>query len=375
LRAGGWGLRDGPAGLSEPRNGILWFVREQLDVVEQPTGFSEGFGRIDPNRQSHRAVHRASSRWCSDLISPALIMSRSTVPSASPPSFGERVKRRVKFAAGSVEPKWREVKLGAKVAGKAPKSRSDKSRAAWRNDPKRDEKILSYIGRLVRKRQPVRLSVNSTHSVSAARKNLADATRAGVGTIPDLFVPTWDHSSDLMKMLGWGLAARNMGATPFTLRISEEVIGAAKRSRVGPSRYLQDRIARHLRTRFPNSTPTFWFAIEQGFREQAHLHGAILIEDGQEAGIRKALVVAGGDWAGGTVRQVHFSPKKNQIKWVTYSTKWLFGTHRRLVENEGVVDVDLLTSRKVPIAASQTFRVAARAAYRAARTDSLVIYP
>src|SRR5690606_10563148 len=112
-------------------------------------------------------------------------------------------------------------------------------------------------------------------------------------------------------------------------RVSGDVIDAAKRSRVGPSRYLQDRIARHLRTRFPNSAPTFWFAIEQGFGEQAHLHGAILIEEGQEPGIRKALLAAGGDWTGGTVRQVHFSPKKNQIKWVAYSTKWLFGTHRR----------------------------------------------
>lgn len=302
-------------------------------------------------------------------------MSRSGVPSASPPSFGDRVRRKVKFAAGSAEPKWREVKLGAKVAGKPPKSRSDKSRSAWRNDPRRDEKILIYLSSLVRSGQPARLSVNSAHSVYAARKNLAEASRAGVRIIPDLFVPAWDHSSDLMKMLGWGLAARHMGATPFTLRISEAVIGAAKRSRVGPSRYLQDRIARHLRTRFPNSAPTFWFAIEQGFSEQAHLHGAILIEEGQEPGIRKALLAAGGDWTGGTVRQLHLSPAKNQIKWVAYSTKWLFGTHRRLVENDGIVDIDLFTNRKVPIAASQTFRVAARAAYRAARATGLVIYP
>lgn len=344
-------------------------------MVEQSPGLSEGFGRIDPNRHSHRAVHRASSRWYSDLISPTLIMSRSTVPSASPPSFGERVKRRVKFAAGSVEPKWREVKLGAKVAGKAPKSRSDKSRAAWRNDPKRDEKILSYISRLVRKRQPVRLSVNSTHSVSAARKNLADATRAGVRTIPDLFVPAWDHSSDLIKMLGWGLAARDIGSTPFTLRVSERVFAAARGSRVGPSRYLQDRIARHLRTRLPMSEVTFWFAIEQGRGEQAHLHGAILIPEGQQSIVRSALIAAGGDWDGGAVRQVHFSPAKNQIKWVAYSTKWLFGTHRRLCEEDGEVDIDLFTNRRVPIAATHTFRVAARNSYQGGRKSGLVIYP
>lgn len=321
------------------------------------------------------SVHSASSRWCPELISPASVMSRSGIPSASPSSFGERLKRKVKFAAGSVEPKWREVKLGAKVAGKAPKSRSDKSRAAWRNDPKRDEKILSYIGRLVRNKQPVRLSVKSAHSVSAARKNLADATRAGVRTIPNLFIPAWDHSSDLMKMLGWGLAAREMGATPFTLRVSGDVLDAARRSRVGPSRYLQDRIARHLRTRLTNSPATFWFAIEQGHTEQAHLHGAILIQEGQRSSVREALIAAGGDWEGGSVRQVHFSPAKNQIKWVAYSTKWLFGTHSRLCKEEGSFDAELFTSRRVPIAATHTFRVAARTSYQEGRKTGLVIYP
>lgn len=281
----------------------------------------------------------------------------------------------MKFAAGAAEPKWREVKLGAKVAGKAPKARSDKSRSTWRNDPKRDEKIVSYINRLTRIGQPVRLSTVSAHSVSAARKNLADATRGGVRTIPDLFIPAWDHSSDLMKMLGWGLAARDLGATPFTLRVSGKVFDAARQSRVGPSRYLQDRIARHLRTRLPNNAATFWFAVEQGYGEQAHLHGAILIEDGQQSIVREALVAPGGDWKGGTVRQVHFSPAKNPIKWVAYSTKWLFGTHRRLCEEYGAVAIELFTSRKVPIAATQSFRAASRASYNAGRKTRLVIYP
>ena len=285
------------------------------------------------------------------------------------------MKRRVKFAAGSVEPKFRKVKLDAEVAAKGPKSRSEKSRAAWRNDPRRDEKILSYIGRLVRNKQPVRLSVASRHLVSAARKSLADAARAGVRIIPDLFVPAWDHSSDLMKMLGWGLAAREMGATPFTLRVSDEILDAARGSRVGPSRYLQDRIARHLRTRLPNGVATFWFAIEQGHWEQAHLHGAILIREGERPIVREALMAAGGDWKGGSVRQVHFSPAKNQIKWVAYSTKWLFGTHRRLSADEGAFDVDLFTDRKVPIAATQSFRAAARTVYQAGRKTGLVIYP
>ncbi len=239
-------------------------------------------------------------------------MSRSGIPSAAPLPFGERVKRRVKFAVGSVEPKLRKVKLDAQVAAKGPKSRSDKSRSAWRNDPRRDEKILSHIGQLVRRKQPVRLSVSSAHLVSAARKNLADAARAGVLVIPDLFVPAWDHSSDLMKMLGWGLAARDIGATPFTLRVSGDVLDAARRSRVGPSRYLQDRIARHLRTRLPNSPATFWFAIEQGHAEQAHLHGAILIQEGQRSSVREALMAAGGDWEGGSVRQVHFPPPRTR---------------------------------------------------------------
>jgi hypothetical protein len=300
-------------------------------------------------------------------------MSRTRFPPATPGPFIERLKRRVKFAAGSVEPKWRETKIRAKLSGKAAKSRSEKSRAGWRNDPLRDEKIFSYIGRLVRKRQPIRLSVKSAHTVSAARINLADAARAEVRIIPDLFVPTWDHSSDLMKMLGWALAATMLRATPFTLRLSDDVIAAAKRSRVGPSRYIQDRIARHLRTRIPGIDPTFWFAVEQGKWEQAHLHGAIVIQDDERPLVLEGLRAAGGKWAGGPVRQVHFSPRKNQIKWVSYSTKWLFATHNRLTREGG--DVIDFIDRKVPLAATQSFRSAARTAYQDARSSGMVIYP
>jgi hypothetical protein len=302
-------------------------------------------------------------------------MSRSRVPPGTSLPFSARVKRRVKFAAGSIEPSLRKIKLEAQVAGKGPKSRSEKSRSAWRSDPLRDEKIFSYISSLARKGQPVRLSVKSAHSVSLARKNLADANRAGLSIIPDVFVPDWDHSSDLMKMLGWGLAARELEATPFTLRVSDTVMDAAHRSRVGPSRYLQDRLARHLRTRLPSHAPTFWFAVEQGHSEQAHLHGAMVIPEAAHSVVREALASAGGKWEGGSLRQVHFSRAKNPIKWVAYSTKWLFGTHRRLCAGTGALDVEMFTSRSVPIAATQGFRAAARDAYQVGRRSGLVIYP
>jgi hypothetical protein len=289
-------------------------------------------------------------------------------------STARKAIRRAKFAGGAArEKRMRQTHLDRDVASKGVKSRSEKSRAKWRNDPRRDEEILSFINTKLRSRQPVRLTKQAAHTVWAARKNLADAKRAGVRVIPDLFVPHWDHSSDLMKMLGWGLASRELGATPFTLRIAPEGLKRAQADEVGPARHIQERIMRHLRVRLPGNAPTFWFAIEQGQWEEAHVHGAVVISPNGRKAVAEALAAAGGAWSS-PARQVQLDRPKNLVTWVGYATKWLFTSMTRVLPDK-LSDPEARYKAHELIGASQTMRRAAKVAYQQARKSGAVIYP
>ncbi|WP_271084552.1 hypothetical protein [Brevundimonas sp. NIBR11] len=248
------------------------------------------------------------------------------------------------------------------MASKDVKTRSEKSRSEWRNDPRRDEKIFRYINTKLRAGQPVRVSASAVHSVWLSRKTLADADRAGVRIIPDVFLPHWDHSSPLMKMLGWGLASRNLEAIPFTLRVAPEVMKNAASDPVGVGRHMQDRLARHLRQRLPSSTPDFWFAVEQGGWDEPHIHGAIVVPEGARENVRAALAGCGGPWRS-EARQVHFSPRRNLVKWVGYSTKWLYRSMVKIGGKENLVG------------ATQGMRREAKRLYSEARTSRAVLYP
>ncbi len=273
-----------------------------------------------------------------------------------------RALRRGKFAGGAkVEPRYRKLAIEAELAGKPPKSRSEKSRSAWRNDPKRDEKIFSFINVLLRKKQPVRLTNTATDLVWEARKKLKEAMLDERRIVPDIGIPHWDHASDLLKMIGWGMASKELRAQPFTLRLSAAVIEAASRDKRGFGRHIQDRIARHLRQRFPTGEATFWFAVEQGFREEPHVHGAVVVPEEGLFLTREALRAAGGKWRS-DARQCDIRPRLNQIKWVGYATKWLFGSKAKI------------RSANL-IGATQTMRRTARTAYQSARTKRTVLYP
>lgn len=278
-----------------------------------------------------------------------------------PPSI-QRILRRGKFRAGATAEKgFRKTILDAEVADKPRKGRSEKSRSAWRNDPRRDEKIFSIIMRLLKSGQPVRVSRKAADTVSQVRKNLKAAALSGRRIIPELGLPHWDHSSDLLKMLGWGLASWSMNATPFSLRVSPDVIKAAQQDARGVGRHLQDRLARHLRQRLPERDQAFWFSVEQGLREEAHLHGAVVIPAGAKKEVSSALKAAGGKWRS-SPRQLQFSPRGNLTTWVGYATKWLYGSKMRLQDEN-------LTG------ASRAIRRQARLSYQEARSTSLTIYP
>lgn len=264
-----------------------------------------------------------------------------------------------------MEAGMRRAALDARVGHKPSRGRSEKSRLAWRNDPVRDEKIFNIINTYLRNRQPIRLTSKASHSVCAARKNLRSAKVKGERIIPEIGLPHWDHSSELLKMIGWGLASKELQATPFTLRLSEKVIRDAKASPRGFGRYLQDRLGRHLRQRLPDHEPAFWFAAEQGVRDEPHLHGAVVIPEGARDEVLAALMVAGGAWRS-PERQCSFGRPGNLIKWVGYCTKWLFSSGLHIADG---------TICKSVTGASQTVRREAKRCYQEARARSLAIYP
>lgn len=273
-----------------------------------------------------------------------------------------RIVRRAKHAGGAAaERRFRRTMLDRDVALKPIKTRSEKSRSAWRNDPRRDEEIYRFINQKLRSGQAVRASINAVHTVWHSRKTLADAERAGVRIIPDVFMPHWDHSSSLMKMVGWGLASRNLKAVPFTLRVAPETFAKAASDPVGVARHMQDRLARHLRHNLARPAPDFWFAIEQGTWDEPHMHGAIVVPEGFQNAVRKALAGCGGPWKS-PARQVQFGPTRNLVKWVGYSTKWLYRSMIRL-GNENL------------IGATQGMRRESKRAYQAMRADRVTLYP
>lgn len=249
---------------------------------------------------------------------------------ASSDANQNRQARREKYKrAKPLERAVRRDHFNGAVAYKGNKSRSEKSRAKWRNDPRRDAVIFRHITEKLRDKQPVRLCSDSSRSVYLSRKTLAEAKRQRIPIIPNLFIPHWDHSSSLLKLLGWGLASEALGAFPFTLRISPEIMSQALASNKGPARFMQERISRYLRNQTSDAPIDFWFVIEQGEGEEPHLHGSIVIPRDDQGAIIEALRAAGGLWEPRS-RQLQISEKKGAIQWVGYSTKWLMSSGLRM---------------------------------------------
>ena len=242
--------------------------------------------------------------------------------------------------------------------GKPKKTRSEKSRASWRADKRRDSEILKFITVSLRSKQPLRLTGSAADTVRRGKKSLEAAALSKTRIIPDVGLPHWDHTDPHLKMLGWGMATSDMGATPFTLHITTAVFAQAQRDKRGPARHMQDKISRHLRNRL-NEVPPFWFSIEASVGIEPHLHGAIVVAKGREDDVRSALVAAGGPWG---ARQLSFSVKRSAATWVTYATKWFYGTKVRLRDEN--------TS-----GATKSVRSAAREWHQKARAEKKVLYP
>jgi len=258
------------------------------------------------------------------------------------------------------EHRHRRLATDAYDGGRAAHARaSKKSRSHWRRDKRRDDEIYKYIIRLLREKQPVRLTPRLADTVRSADLELASARLSETRCIPKIGLPHWDHTDPLLRMLGWSMASWDLNATPFTLRLNADLIRKAQADSRGMSRHLQDRISRHLRSRLGASTP-FWFVIETSVMGECHLHGAVVIPPGQKDAVEAALKAAGGPW--GTRRQLALSERGDPAKWIGYCTKWFYGSKAK-VRDEATT------------AATNDIRRLAREWHQKARRDERVIYP
>lgn len=273
------------------------------------------------------------------------------------PAGRHRLERIRASASHKAEPGFARTAILASEAGRPPKGRSGKSRARWRADKARDNTIFQFISRLLRSKQPVRITNRASDTVRSAEIELARSRSEERATIPSIGLPHWDHTDARLKMLAWGMASFDMGAVPFTLRLSELVMENAQSDPRGAARHLQDRIGRHLRTRLEQA-PAFWFAIETNAWGKPHLHGAIVIPPGKSDEVKAALRTAGGSVA----RSLTLSVRRDPAAWVSYATKWFYGTKAKV-------------RSETTTAATNLIRVRAREWHERARKSGNVIYP
>lgn len=248
--------------------------------------------------------------------------------------------------------------ISGSEVGKPKRTRSEMSRASWRADKRRDSEILKFITASMRSKQPLRLTSNAADTVHRAKKSLEAAALSKTRIIPDVGLPHWDHTDPHLKMLAWGIATSEMGAVPFTLHMTTSVFAQAARDKRGPARHIQDKISRHLRNRL-GEVPPFWFSIEAAKWIEPHLHGAIVIPSEREDDVRAALVAVGGLWG---PRQLSISARRNAATWVTYATKWFYGTKACIFDENTA-------------GATNSVRAAAREWHQKARSEKRPLYP
>lgn len=277
---------------------------------------------------------------------------------AAPLVKSKRLAGKLASIPFKAERRLAKIFVSESEAGKPKKYRSEKSRAIWRADKGRDDKILKSITDCLRSKQPVRITNSALDTVISGNKSLSRARLSGMRIIPDIGLPHWDHTDPHLKMLAWGMASSEMLAVPFSLHLNDLVVINAQSDKRGVGRHMQDRIGRHLRNRL-GDVPPFWFSVEAAMLTKPHLHGAIVIPPGRREEVRAALMAAGGPWKD---RQLSFSVKRSPATWVSYATKWFYGTKAHVHDNSTT-------------GATNSVRSAARDWHQSARREERVLYP
>jgi hypothetical protein len=221
-----------------------------------------------------------------------------------------------------------------------------------------------------------------------AKRYITHGTDSSGKQVTRIYLPNWDHVSDVTKAVCYGEAMNKTTRYAFTLRLSEKVWETALRSSRGFVPYMQSEIARHLKQALPNYHPVqFVIVLEAAYFQQSilsepfHLHGAIeippepdewtvgCIEDSVEAALRSA---------GGQLppkrraRQLHIRRMYRPLGWFAYLSKFRLVTLEALAVGRKQLGIPEHARQEAVVGATTGIRRAGKAWFSTARSTEQV---
>lgn len=135
------------------------------------------------------------------------------------------------------------------------------------------------------------------------------------------FPAQWRDTSDLLRVLYFHLAMRELGPVhSFSLNLRPD-IEARARLQDSPVSWIQKRVVRHLEAAL--SRPLAVYVVLEEDRQRLHVHGEIQIGADEAAPARKALRKAGGEWKQVRQHQAHTDADPDQ-GWPSYLGKQFY---------------------------------------------------
>lgn len=132
------------------------------------------------------------------------------------------------------------------------------------------------------------------------------------------FPAQWRDTSDLLRVLYFHLAMRELGPVhSFSLNLRPD-IEARARLQDSPVSWIQKRVVRHLEAAL--GRPVAVYVVLEEDRQRLHVHGEIQIGADEAAPARKALRKAGGEWKEVRQHQAHTDADPDQ-GWPSYIGK------------------------------------------------------
>jgi len=140
----------------------------------------------------------------------------------------------------------------------------------------------------------------------------------------------WKLAGELSRMYAAGAAIEEVGALAFTLNLAGCVKAYTEAHPDKALAYLGDRIRKNLAAVFGHEVG-HCFVLEVSPSGRLHVHGMLMIPEGEKARAVIALQKAGGTWAGkGAVYQADARRLFDARGWASYCAKTLSRTRRAL---------------------------------------------
>lgn len=290
--------------------------------------------------------------------------------------------------------------------GWAPPS-SDLSKFSRRSDPLVDRAALEFLdkklasgghfglttspARLVRLRPTSELNKlkrwGAKYTLSRKARHILTRVHSptGLGTAYLIHVPIWDHASDVWKTLALVTSIPVGQRLAFNLNLAPDIALRAIKSKKGPAKYLQDRLATELRLAFPGRPqPAFFMQLEMLDASRRcpdtyglHLHGVIErpSSDADVGRMKEALRRAAGKTvAAKRARLLLLRSALNPLGWAAYIYKHRLATSAAIRDCRLLLACPPVPGADTVLAASARLRAQAQAWYNAQREDEDLIW-